>query len=67
MEKEGTKHVLQKHDEGRKEEFNKSESDGLFHFIDCFVGAFRLYVRTDVGERSFIHDHGGGGGCVFWE
>ncbi len=49
MEKEGTKHVLQKHDGGRKEELNKSESDGLFHFINCFVGAFRLYVRTDVG------------------
>lgn len=64
---EGAKHVLQKDDGGRKEEFNKSEWDGLLHFIDRSVGAFRLYVHTDVGERSFIHDHAGGCGGVFWE
>ncbi len=63
----GTKHVLQKNDRGRKEEFNKSEWDGLFHFIDRLVGAFRLYVCTDVGDRGFIYDHAGGGGGVFWE
>ena len=63
----GAKHVLQKNNGGRKEEFNKSEWDGLFRFIDRLVGAFRLYVCKDVGDRGFIYDHAGGGGSVFWE
>jgi hypothetical protein len=64
---EGDETCSSENDGGRKEEFNKSESDGLFRFIDRVVGAFRLYICKDVRDRGFIHDHAGGGGGVFWE